>query len=84
MGFTPKKKRVITLFKHRAAPEGKGGGHHQDQRNDEGGRPRVVVIPLGASIGWQLYLEHVGTTEMVNMERKNDGKIQHFSWENPL
>ena len=51
MGFTPKKKRVITLFKHRAAPEGKGGGHHQDQRNDEGGRPRVVVIPLGASIG---------------------------------
>jgi hypothetical protein len=29
-------------------------------------------------------LEHVGTTEMVNMERKNDGKIQHFSWENPL
>ena len=51
MGFTrPKKKRVMTLFKHRAAPQGKGGGHHQDQRNYEGGLPRVVVIPLGASI----------------------------------
>jgi len=47
---TKKKKRVMTLFKHRAAPQGKGGGHHQDQRNYEGGLPRVVVIPLGASI----------------------------------
>ena len=47
----------MTLFKHRAAPQGKGGGHHQDQRNYEGGLPRVVVIPLGASIVWQLWLE---------------------------